>query len=62
MLIMPDHPTLLRTKTHERGPVPVAIAGTGMAPSGAPAYDEFEAKKTGLRFERGWELMPFFLK
>jgi 2,3-bisphosphoglycerate-independent phosphoglycerate mutase len=60
MLIMPDHPTLLRTKTHERGPVPIAVAGTGMAPSNLP-YNEFDAKKTGFRIDRGWDLMPYFL-
>jgi 2,3-bisphosphoglycerate-independent phosphoglycerate mutase len=64
ILVMPDHPTLLRTKTHEAGPAPFAIAGAGRGavdrPSGLP-YGEANALSTGLRFAKGWELMPFFL-
>ena len=29
LLICPDHPTFLRTKTHSHGPVPFALCGTG---------------------------------
>ncbi len=31
ILVSPDHPTPLRTKTHSHGFVPLAIAGTGIA-------------------------------
>ena len=30
MLVCPDHPTFLSTKTHSRGSVPYVMAGTGM--------------------------------
>jgi len=60
ILIMPDHPTLLRTKTHERGPVPFAIFGSGEKGSGLN-YSEANARKTGLSISNGWELMPYFL-
>ena len=32
ILVTPDHPTPLRTKTHSHGAVPLAIAGTGIVP------------------------------
>ena len=35
ILISPDHPTPLRTKTHSHGDVPFAMAGTGIAPDAA---------------------------
>lgn len=34
ILIEPDHRTLLRTKAHTHGPVPFALAGTGIQPQG----------------------------
>jgi 2,3-bisphosphoglycerate-independent phosphoglycerate mutase len=61
LLVMPDHPTLLRTKTHERGAVPFLIAGSDQPSSGLD-YGETNAAKTGLRIDKGWELMEFFLR
>src|SRR4029079_17881841 len=31
ILVSPDHPTFLRTKTHSHGYVPFAVCGTGIA-------------------------------
>jgi len=61
ILVSPDHPTPLRTKTHSHGYVPFALAGEGVAPDAAATYDDPTAARSGLVFERGWELMPFFL-
>ncbi len=60
VLISPDHPTLVRERVHGRGFVPWALAGTGIAPSGK-TYDEFAAATGAKRFERGHDLMQFFL-
>ena len=49
ILISPDHATLLRTRAHDRAPVPWAMAGTGLAPSGYP-YDEASAEAAGGPF------------
>jgi 2,3-bisphosphoglycerate-independent phosphoglycerate mutase len=57
ILICPDHPTFLRTKTHSHGDVPFAMCGTGISPSGATSYDEATARQSGQRVERGHELM-----
>ena len=61
ILVSPDHATLLRTKAHDRAPVPWAMAGTGLAGSGL-AYNEPAADSAGGPFhERGFELMERFL-
>jgi 2,3-bisphosphoglycerate-independent phosphoglycerate mutase len=62
LLVTPDHATLLRTRAHDRAPVPWALAGTGLHPSGLP-YDEASAEAAGGPFlEEGWRLMELFLQ
>ncbi len=61
MLVTPDHPTPVRTKTHSHGDVPFALAGAGVAPDAQTTYDEVSAAR-GLAFEEGWRLMNYFLK
>jgi len=62
LLVCPDHPTFLRTKTHSHGFVPFAMCGTGINHNGATTYDEIAAKTTGDTMPAGYELMPRFLK
>ena len=62
MLVTPDHPTPLRTKTHSHGYVPFAIAGTGVKAGRGATYDEVAAAESGLTFEQGWKLMGYFLQ
>jgi len=61
ILVCPDHPTFLATKTHSRGPVPFVIAGDGVAATGQRSYDEAAALAGGVRIEPGWRLMGEFL-
>ena len=61
MLVSPDHPTPIRTKTHSHGFVPFAIAGDGITPDASLAYDESTAGASGLAMEDGCRLMGFFL-
>ena len=61
ILVSPDHPTPIRTKTHSHGYVPFAICGTGVAADSAATYDEAVAGQSKLAFEEGWRLMPYFL-
>jgi 2,3-bisphosphoglycerate-independent phosphoglycerate mutase len=57
LLISPDHSTLIRTRAHDRAPVPWALCGTGLPGSGQP-YDEISALEAGGPFlEQGWRLM-----
>jgi len=62
LLVTPDHPTLLRTKTHSHGEVPFALCGQGIVPDAASTYDEAAARASSLQFEEGWKLMDFFLR
>jgi 2,3-bisphosphoglycerate-independent phosphoglycerate mutase len=61
ILVSPDHPTLLRTRTHAHGHVPIAACGTGLPPDEHERYDEVTAGRSSLVFDRGCELMPWFL-
>jgi 2,3-bisphosphoglycerate-independent phosphoglycerate mutase len=61
ILVTPDHPTPIRTKTHSHGFVPFAIAGTGIARDASQTYDEISAGQSDLCFADGWRLMKFFL-
>jgi 2,3-bisphosphoglycerate-independent phosphoglycerate mutase len=61
LLVAPDHPTFLRTKTHSHGYVPFAMCGTGIEPDEAVTYDEPTAAASSLTFDGGYELIPFFL-
>ena len=62
ILVSPDHPTFLRTKTHSHGYVPFAMCGAGVAADSATNYDECTASASKLVFDRGCDLMPFFLR
>jgi 2,3-bisphosphoglycerate-independent phosphoglycerate mutase len=59
MLILPDHPTPIKLKTHVSDPVPYVIYPAD-AKSGL-SYNEKNAKETGVYIEKGYELMSRFL-
>lgn len=61
LLVSPDHPTFLRTRTHSHGFVPFTMCGSGVAPDRSASYDEVAAAETGLDLPRGCELMELFL-
>ncbi len=61
MLVSPDHPTYLSTKKHTHGDVPIAIAGAGIEPDRFGAYGDTNASESELAFERGWEMMRWFI-
>jgi len=61
LMVSPDHPTPLRTKTHSHGAVPFAIAGSGVSADAFTTYDERNATASPLAFDDGWKLMRYFL-
>jgi 2,3-bisphosphoglycerate-independent phosphoglycerate mutase len=61
ILVSPDHPTPLRTKTHSHGSVPFAVAGTGISPDAQMTYDERSASASELVFDEGWKLMGWLM-
>ncbi len=62
LLVCPDHPTFLRTKTHSHGHVPFAMCGTGITPDGSATYDEPVAAAAALCLDRGCELLPLLFR
>ncbi len=61
LLVTPDHPTPLRTKTHSHGFVPFALAGAEIIADDCTTYDEINAAQSTLNFPEGWKLMRYFL-
>ena len=59
LLVTPDHPTPLRTKTHSHGDVPFALAGTGIQPDAA-AIRRPHRRALAARVPEGWRLMGYF--
>ena len=61
LLVSPDHPTPLRTKTHSHSFVPFGMAGSGIEPDAQATYDEVAAAASDLGLDAGWRLMGLFL-
>ena len=62
ILVMPDHPTPVKSCSHSSEPVPFAMAGydiTGILKTG---FSEANAAKSGFIIENGFEMMEYFLK
>lgn len=62
LLISPDHPTYLRTRTHSHGDCPFALCGTGIEANSGSTYDEVAAAASSIGFPEGHKLMEYFLK
>jgi 2,3-bisphosphoglycerate-independent phosphoglycerate mutase len=64
VLVVPDHLTPLRTRTHAVGPVPFAVSDPlpGAGGGGAMGYGERQAAATGLYVDSGPALMRLFLE
>ena len=57
VLILPDHPTPIETRTHSDEPVPFVLWGPGFVPNGAKRFTETEAKSTGVFIDDGYTIM-----
>jgi 2,3-bisphosphoglycerate-independent phosphoglycerate mutase len=62
IMVLPDHPTPVRLKTHTSDPVPFGIFGHNIIARGFLNYSEKESLKSELIFEKGHELMDFFIR
>jgi 2,3-bisphosphoglycerate-independent phosphoglycerate mutase len=62
ILVSPDHPTPVQSKTHSHGIVPFAIAGTGITADTQTSYDEIQAEASAHQFPRGFEVMKTFIE
>jgi 2,3-bisphosphoglycerate-independent phosphoglycerate mutase len=57
VLLMPDHRTPVRLKTHDTDPVPFSFFGDGFSSNGADSFSESSCGNTGLFVENGHALM-----
>jgi len=57
VLIMPDHPTPIETRTHVAEAVPFLLWGPGLNSNGAAHFTEAEAENTGLLIDEGYNMM-----
>ena len=62
VLILPDHPTPVKKRTHTSDPVPVAMCGAGIKADEVMVFSEKSAREGNLTVKNGWELMKVFLK
>ncbi len=62
IMVIPDHPTPVRTCGHSAEPVPFAMSGVEAAGVLKEPFSEAHAASSGLRIENGHELMEYFLR
>lgn len=62
VLIMPDHPTPLTTKTHSRESVPFLVFDSRKGLGGTDRFTEESAKDTGVFIEHGPDIMKILLE
>ena len=62
MLVLPDHPTPLRIRTHSADPVPYVLYDSTRQRKTASRYSEKEAMASGIFEPKGHELIARFLK
>jgi 2,3-bisphosphoglycerate-independent phosphoglycerate mutase len=61
ILVSPDHPTPVSTKTHSHGYVPWTMAGAGIEPDASSSYGESSAGESPHVLPHGHELMSRFI-
>ena len=62
IMILPDHPTPVRLRTHTIDPVPFMIYSSREEKCGVSCFSEQTATETGLYLPRGHELMELLTK
>ena len=61
ILVTPDHPTYISTKTHTHGNVPFTICGAGVDADSHDTYNEVSCDASGLKKLPGDTLMEYFI-
>lgn len=62
MLILPDHPTPVRVRTHTSDPVPYLLYDSTKAEEGSGTYSEKTGRKSGKMLEEGYRLIDHLLE
>jgi len=61
IMVTPDHPTPIKLRTHTDEPVPFLISGSGIEKDDFSSYSEKEAQNSSLYFDKGVDLLKYFL-
>ncbi len=61
LLVLPDHPTPVRVRTHTADSVPFLLYDSRVQEEHTWVYNEEEGRRAGLLVEKGYELMEMFL-
>lgn len=62
LLVLPDHPTPVRLRTHVADPVPYLLYDSTKKEKHSWHYNEHEAKESGNFIGRGCDMMGYFLQ
>lgn len=62
IVVLPDHPTPVKLRTHTRDNVGFVMYGKNITPDGSEIYTESSCKEKGLRFKNGEEFMEYFMR
>jgi len=62
VMVLPDHATPIEIKTHTADTIFFGMFGKGIKKAEFQAYSEKEAQKSQMIFEKGHELMEYFIK
>lgn len=62
LLVLPDHPTPIRVRTHTSDPVPYLLYDSTKAQQNTWKYNEKEAKQSGNYIAEGHEMMTYLFK
>ncbi|HDM37519.1 MAG TPA: phosphoglycerate mutase, partial [Candidatus Omnitrophica bacterium] len=62
ILVLPDHPTPVKLRTHSRDAICFAMCGEGIKPDKKQSFSEFTSEKSPLNFKDGYKLIGEFIK
>ena len=62
ILVLPDHLTPILLRKHAHGEVPFVAYGMGICSNGLAEYSEVVATKSSFHFEKGFQLMEWFIR
>ncbi len=61
VLVLPDHPTPIRVRTHTSGPIPYLLYDSTKELGNNSKYDECVAEASGIMKKNGYQLMDYLL-
>ncbi len=61
VLVLPDHATPVSVRTHTSDAIPFGMFGATIKSNGASAYSEKEAQRSSEYFEKGFQLVDYFI-